>query len=118
MGPPDTIGIVEEVLECAADEYPGSDGEEHAHDALRLRRPREDDRQSEEQEYKCALPIECGTGGKSKEQVVRGVQEIEDQLDPVEMRSVRKHCKQRDAEQNDERMDEGPIEEHRDSLSR
>lgn len=106
------------MLQCAADKHPGSDGEEHAHDALGLRRPGEDDCQSEEQEHECALPIECGTGGKSKEQVVRGVQKIEDQLDPVEMRGIRKHCKQRNAEQDDERMDEGPVEKHRDSLSR
>jgi hypothetical protein len=65
-----------------------------------------------------ARPIECGTGGKGEEQVVRGVQEIENQLDPVEMRSVRKHCEQGDAEQDDERMDERPIEEHCGSLSR
>jgi len=82
------------MLQCAAEEHSGSDGQKHAHDALCLRRPRHDDRQSEEQQHECALPIECGTGGKSKEQVVRGVQEIEDQLDPVEMRGVRKHSKQ------------------------
>jgi hypothetical protein len=47
MGPPDTIGIVEEVLQCAADKHAGSDGKEHVHDALGLRWPGEDDRQTD-----------------------------------------------------------------------